>query len=115
MASTGDTSTDPSEPDGDFAMADALAEAGAWSKAIHALLLAAVLRLPDRLGNAFPASWTGRELLSRVPMPDDPADDLAYLVRASETAHFAGRPASEADYALCRERYRRFLTWAGAH
>lgn len=114
-ASTEEAFADPLEADGDFAVADALAETGAWSKAIHALLLAALLRLPERLGNAFPTSWTGRELLHRVPMPDDPAEDLAYLVRASETAHFAGRPASQSDYAVCRERYLRFLHWAGAN
>ena len=115
MAPTGELTAEPSQADSDFDMADALAEAGAWSKAIHALLLAAVLRLPDRLGSAFPVSWTGRELLNRVSMPDDPAADLAYLVQASETAHFAGRSASQSDYAICRERYLRFLRWAGAN
>ena len=114
-ASMGEPSADQPEADRDFATADALAETGAWSKAIHALLLAALLRLPERLGNAFPTSWTGRELLNRVPMPDDPAEDLAYLVRASETAHFAGRPASQTDYAVCRERSLRVLQWAGAN
>ena len=111
----GAASADPTDADLDLAAAEALADAGAWSTAIHTLLLAAVLRLPDRLGNAFPESWTGRELLDRVAMPEDPAADLAHLVRASEAVHFAGRPASQSDYAHCRQRYRQFLQWARAN
>ncbi len=102
------------DPDGQFAAADALAAKGAWSMAIHALLLSALQKLPQRLDGAFPASWTGRELVRRAPIPDEQADTLAHLVGASESAHFADRPASATDYDACRDHYLRFRQWVEA-
>ena len=79
-----------------FAAADALARQGHHGRAIHALLVGVL----NALSNAtpWPAAATPREIASKHVT----AADLRMLVAAAELAHFAGRPASEADYLACR-------------
>lgn len=81
--------------------ADAHAREGRYGAAIHALLLGVLRGLADV--QRWPAAATAREIASTHL----PTEDLRLLVSAAELAHFAGRPASEADYLACRERARR--------
>ena len=48
---------------------------------------------------------TSREILARVPLVADARDALAGLIDAVEHTHFGDDPATEADYARCRERF----------
>lgn len=79
-----------------FAAADALARQGHHARAIHTLLIGVL----NALSNAtpWPAAATPREIASKHVT----VADLRMLVVAAELAHFAGRPASEADYLACR-------------
>ena len=81
--------------------ADAHAREGRYGAAIHALLLGVLRGLADV--QRWPAAATAREIASKHL----PTEDLRLLVSAAELAHFAGRPASEADYLACRARARR--------
>ena len=92
----------------DLAAADALAAQGWYAGAIHALLVGVLRGLAD--AQRWPAAATAREIAARHM----PAEDLRTLVSAAELAHFAGRPASEADYLACRARAVRLSSGAGS-
>ena len=92
----------------DLADADALAGQGRYAGAIHALLVGVLRGLAD--AQRWPAAATAREIAARHM----PAEDLRMLVSAAEWAHFAGRPASEADYLACRARAVRLCSGAGS-
>ena len=92
----------------DLAAADALAGQGWYAGAIHALLVGVLRGLAD--AQRWPAAATPREIAAKHM----PAEDLRMLVSAAEWAHFAGRPASEADYLACRARALRLSSGAGS-
>lgn len=78
--------------------ADAYAREGRYGPAIHALLLGVLRGLADV--QRWPVAATAREIASKHL----PTEDLRLLVSAAELAHFAGQPASEAEYLACRAR-----------
>lgn len=94
----------------DLGAADALAGQGRYAGAIHELLLGVLRGLAD--AKQWPAAATPREIAAT----HIPVEDLRVLVTAAELAHFAGRPASEADYLACRARALRLRSGAfGKH
>ena len=92
----------------ELAAADALAGQGWYAGAIHALLVGVLRGLAD--ARRWPAAATPREIAATHM----PTEDLRMLVSAAEWAHFAGRPASEADYLACRARALRLRSTAAA-
>ena len=103
----GDDEGSPGDQNG-LAAADALARQGWYAGAIHALLVGVLRGLAD--ARRWPAAATPREIAATHM----PTEDLRMLVSAAEWAHFAGRPASEADYLACRARALRLRSKAAA-
>ena len=97
--------------------AENLAGQGRHAEALHALLLAAQNELRRRGRVTIADSWTSREILRRVPIPDDAAAPLHDLVRAVELSFFGRRRCGPEDYAAGRALYesvRRVLGEAAA-
>ena len=90
--------------------AEALARAGRFAEAIHALLLAALRELGRRSGSpaASPAA-TSREVLRSASLPTEARSALGPLVSAVESIHFGGMAAGLDEYAGCATAYRQFL------
>jgi hypothetical protein len=100
------------ERDRTFDEVDALAEAGAFTEAVHRLLLLVQQRLRGRVEHGLQVSLTSREILRRAKLPQDAATAFATLVAAVEVSLFGMRAANAATYALCRENSRRVLAAA---
>jgi Domain of unknown function (DUF4129) len=93
--------------------AQALAREGRFSEAIHVLLLKTFEQLSRMRGTQVAPGWTSREVLERASYPGLAREALAGLVGAVETCTFAGRPASEDDYLICADRFRRLAAVLG--
>ena len=104
----------PGEPERDrtFDEIDALAESGAFTEAVHRLLLLVQERLRGRIEHGLQASLTSREILRRAKLPGEAATAFATLVAAVEVCLFGLRSANAATYAICRENCRRVLAAA---
>jgi hypothetical protein len=100
------------ERDHTFDEVDALAESGAFTEAVHRLLLLVQERLRSRIEHGIQASLTSREILRRARLSQDGATSFATLVAAVEISLFGMRAANAATYALCRENSRRVLAAA---
>jgi hypothetical protein len=100
------------ERDHTFDEVDALAAAGAFTEAVHRLLLLVQERLRSRIEQGIQVSLTSREILRRAKLPQDAATAFATLVAAVEVSLFGMRSANAATYALCREHSRRVLAAA---
>ena len=100
------------ERDRTFDEIDALAESGAFTEAVHRLLLLVQERLRSRIEHGLQASLTSREILRRAKLPQDAATAFATLVAAVEVSLFGMRSANAATYTLCREHSRRVLAAA---
>jgi hypothetical protein len=95
-----------------FDEVDALAASGAFTEAVHRLLLMVQERLRSRIEHGLQVSLTSREILRRAKLPQDAATAFATLVAAVEVSLFGMRSANAATYALCRENCRRVLAAA---
>jgi hypothetical protein len=95
-----------------FDEVDALAESGAFTEAVHRLLLLVQERLRGRIEHGLQVSLTSREILRRAKLPQESATAFATLVAAVEVSLFGMRSANAATYALCRENSRRVLAAA---
>jgi hypothetical protein len=82
------------------------ASEGRFGEAIHLLLLRTFEELLARAGARLWPGLTSRELVHLAPCPEGARPALAELVGAVEACSFAGRPASEADYLRCADRFR---------
>lgn len=89
------------------APAEALAAAGLYSEAIHALLLDTLGAL-SRAAHLAP-SLTSREIVSRARLAPAARDALSALVAAVEVSHFGGVESGEQDYRACLARFHTFL------
>ncbi|MGB8932021.1 MAG: DUF4129 domain-containing protein [Anaeromyxobacteraceae bacterium] len=87
--------------------AEALAAAGRWAEAIHALLLETLSALA-RAARITP-SLTSREIVERVRLPREAREALSGLVFAVEVSRFGGAAAREDDYRACLARFHAFL------
>lgn len=97
------------ERDRTFDEVDALAESGAFTEAVHRLLLLVQDRLRGRIEHGLQASLTSREILRRAKLPQEAGTSFATLVAAVEVSLFGMRAANAQTYALCRENSRRVL------
>jgi hypothetical protein len=107
-----EASTAPSPPEraGPVADAEALARAGRFADAIHALLLAALRELGRRAGSpASSPAATSREVLRSSSLPAEAKAALGPLVSAVESIHFGRAAAGLGEYAGCASAYRQFL------
>jgi hypothetical protein len=108
----GEAATAPAAPERAALVedAEALARAGRFAEAIHALLLAALRELGRRSGSpaASPAA-TSREVLRSGSLPTEARAALSPLVSAVESIHFGGLAAGLDEYAGCATAYRQFL------
>jgi hypothetical protein len=100
------------ERDRTFDEADALAAKGAFTEAVHHLLLIVQARLRPRVENGFQVSLTSREFLRRAKLPGDAATAFATLVAAVEISLFGMQAANAAVYQHCRDQSRRVLDGA---
>jgi len=100
------------ERDRTFDEVDALAESGAFTEAVHRLLLLVQERLRGRIEHGLQVSLTSREILRRARLHAEGATAFATLVAAVEVSLFGMRAANAATYALCRENSRRVLAAA---
>lgn len=92
--------------------ADALAAAGRYAEAVHALLL----RTIEALGRHMPVprALTSREIEQRAGLPDAARAAFGDLVQAVELTRFGGRPANAEDYARCVACFDRIRAALGA-
>jgi hypothetical protein len=105
---------EPAEParDRTFDEVDALAQSGAFTEAVHRLLLLVQERLRTRIEQGIQVSLTSREILRRARLSPEGSTAFATLVAAVEVSLFGMRAANAATYALCRENSRRVLAAA---
>ncbi len=85
---------------------EALAVAGRFADAIHAILIA-VLAAMGRAHVVLKPAWTSREILALVKLEDTAHRALRSLVGLVEVTRFGGAPARE-------EEYRTALGWLGS-
>jgi hypothetical protein len=97
---------------GDLAEIDSLARAGRYAEAVHALLLHGLLLLRRQLGLQLAPSLTSREILHVPALPQLSRQALEVIIAAVELCHFGARPADEALYRRCRERYEQIAVGA---
>ncbi|HVO01061.1 MAG TPA: DUF4129 domain-containing protein [Candidatus Cybelea sp.] len=104
----------PDEPERDhtFDEVDALAAAGAFTEAVHKLLLLVQGRVKSRIEHGVQVSLTSREILRRARLPSDAATAFATLVAAVEISYFGMQAANAATYQLCRAHSQRVLAAA---
>jgi len=86
--------------------AEALAAAGRYSEAVHALLVRALAALGARRGRAFPDSATSREILATGGLAPAQRTALGALVAPVERAVFGGADLGADDWERCRAAYR---------
>ncbi len=79
--------------------ADALAAAGRFAEAVHALLLRTIQALGSHM--PVPRALTSREIEARAGLPDSARAAFGDLVEAVELTRFGGRSADADDYARC--------------
>ncbi|WP_413988021.1 hypothetical protein ACMDCR_18530 [Labrys okinawensis] len=87
--------------------ADELARQGRIAEAMHALLLRSLIEVRRRLNVSFADSLTSREILKVLSLPEVGKLSLADIIRRVEVVYFGEHPASERDYAACRDSYER--------
>ena len=95
--------------------AEALAAAGRFDEAIHALLLVAFRNLGRETTLA--GSLTSREILDEGRLSGEARRGAEDLVGAVELSLFGGRESGQVEYASAMDSYRRFAGaagWAGA-
>jgi len=95
--------------------AEALAAAGRYDEAIHALLLVAFRNLGRETTLA--GSLTSREILDEGQLRGEALSGAEGLVGAVELSLFGGRETGRVEYAAALDAYRRFagaVGWAGA-
>ncbi len=88
--------------------AEALAKRGAYADAVHTLLLRTVMELSQRRGQPLPSSFTSREILERVGLPNVAREALAEIVNVVELSHFGDIPIGADEWRRCLESYGRF-------
>ncbi len=82
-----------------------LAAEGDYAGAVHALLLRTLRGLASKQAEPPPASFTSREFVAKVSIPEEARSGVADLVEAVEVSLFGGRPVQEPDYRRCLARY----------
>ena len=92
----------------------ALAAAGRYDEAVHALLLAALALLSRRLRLPLPPSRTSREALRALPLSGAPREAFAGLVGTVERSWFGGSAVDAEDYRVSLARFQLLAGQAAA-
>ncbi len=80
-----------------------LAREGRYAEAIHALLLALLANLSSERSIVIPASWTSRELVTRLGFDPTVRSGFERLVSAVERGVFGELEIDRVEYETCRE------------
>ncbi len=88
--------------------AERLAEAGRFGDAIHVLLLETLGQLAARIPGGVQKSWTSREILRRVELPEPARDSLRGLVSAVEGSLFGHDVPQRVDFMACTRQFEQF-------
>jgi len=88
--------------------ADKLASRGAYSQAIHVLLLGSFGDLKARRAAQIPPSLTSREIIKQFNMPARAQTALSLLIGSVEISHFGGQDASKPIFVSCRDAFLLF-------
>ena len=89
--------------------ADELAKQGAYTEAMHVLLLRAVVELRLRLNEHYADSLTSREILRRARISDNGRQAFQDIIARVEWTYFGAYPAELSDYQACRENFTRLI------
>lgn len=85
---------------------ESFARRGRYAEAVHLLLLRSIDSIRER-GVAVSSALTSREILRHASLEEAEREALSTLVDVTEVTHFGGRDASEDDFVLCRDLFRR--------
>jgi len=88
--------------------ADALAQQGQFSEAVHLLLFRSIQDIQTRSGQALSAALTSREIGSLTELPERPRSALSPIVALVERSFFGGRDLKENDWRSARASYEDF-------
>jgi hypothetical protein len=104
-----DPFTEASSKPKDLEDSAALAAAGRYSEAVHALLLEAIEVLRTVASTApIHESLTSREIVGHCQRSAASRDALGGIVACVEVSHFGGAPLASSDFAHCKALYQRF-------
>lgn len=90
--------------------ADELAKQGAYTEAMHVLLLRAVAELRMRLNEHYADSMTSREILRRARISDSGRQAFQDIIARVEWTYFGAYPAELSDYNACRENFTKLIS-----
>lgn len=90
------------------ARAEALAGAGRYAEAVHALLLETIAALAATRSGRLPEAWTSREIQREAPMPGSARACFGDLVDAVELSLFGGRDVDPEAWEACLGRFGAF-------
>jgi hypothetical protein len=85
--------------------ADQLAAQGRFIEAMHVLLLQSLAAIRERLDEQFSDSFTSREILRSIRLPDAGRTPLRDMIERVELTYFGRQPAALADYVACRASF----------
>ncbi len=89
--------------------ADELAKQGAFTEAMHVLLIRAVAELRMRLNEHYADSMTSREILMRARISENGRQAFQDIIARVEWTYFGAYPAELSDYHACRENFTRLI------
>jgi hypothetical protein len=92
-------------PEPHLARAEAFAQAHRFVEAMHELLLQGLADIRSHSAGGLDASLTSREILRRAKLPPAARDQLGGIIAQVEWTYFGLRPAGEAAWAECRDRF----------
>ena len=90
--------------------ADRLAAEGRYAEAVHVLLYRSIQDISRARPDAVRLSLTSREIARAPSLGERTRVAFGQIARAVERTHFAGRPASRADYDAARAVYAELVS-----
>ena len=101
-------------PDGYGALLNRLAGASDRAEALVQMLRYSLIEASETTGVLFARSDTEREALRRLPDTWIKQTDIAALLKATELAHYGGRPVDQTTFESCLRIARRILLPGGS-
>jgi len=105
---TYDTEDEPLWSRDALARADALAQQGQFSEAVHILLLGSFGELKARRATTLPPALTSREIVQRISMSPRARDALSLIIGSVEISYFGGQDVGEPVFTSCRKAFLQF-------
>ena len=88
--------------------ADQLAKNGNFEEAVHVLLLGSLGELKAKFFANLPTSFTSREIVAKISMPEGAKSALSILILSVEISLFGDSGLERSDYDTCRSAFLRF-------